>query len=109
MEHISPPSGGTSDILPSAIPDQPNPAVVNAPAYQDVRVKPVRILGLAPGDDLEYRIITTTTHHPLAPDFCLDPSFDRSGAVSQKLFDLNLPTSRNPEVRINPPPPPPSP
>jgi len=39
--------GGTADILPSAISDQPNPAVVNAPAYQDVRVKSVRILGLA--------------------------------------------------------------
>src|SRR5690348_6313108 len=28
-------NGGTADILPSAITDQPNPAVVNAPAYQD--------------------------------------------------------------------------
>jgi len=59
-------SGGTADILPSAISDQPNPAVVNAPAYQDVRVKSVRILGLAPNDLLEYRVVTTTTnhHHP---------------------------------------------
>jgi len=69
LVHITHPSGGTADILPSAITDSPNPAVVNAPAYQDVRVKSVRILGLAPGDTLEYRIITTTTHHPLAPDF----------------------------------------
>src|SRR5260370_28504407 len=91
MEHISPPSGGTSDILPSAITDQPNPAVVNAPAYHDVRVKSVRILGLAPGDDLEYRIITTTTQHPLAPDFWLDHSFDRTGIVSQEIFELDLP------------------
>jgi len=60
-------SGGTADILPSAITDNPNPAVVNAPAYQDVRVKSVRILGLAPGDILEYRVITTVSHHPLAP------------------------------------------
>src|SRR5260370_32237676 len=90
MEHISPPSGGTSDILPSAIPDQPNPAVVNAPAYHDVRVKSVRILGLPPGDDLEYRIITTTTQHPLAHDFCLDHSFDRTAIVSQEIFELDL-------------------
>ena len=87
-------SGGIADILPSAITDQPNPAVVNAPAYQDVRVKSVRILGLAPGDLLEYRVITITSHHPLAPDFWLDHSFDRTGVVSQELFELDLPASR---------------
>src|SRR5437879_5405109 len=81
LVHITHPSGGTADILPSAITDNANPAVVNAPAYQDVRVKSVRILGLEPGDILEYRIITTTTHHPLAPDFWLDYSFDRSGTA----------------------------
>jgi hypothetical protein len=102
LVHITHPGGGTADILPSAITDNPNPAVVNAPAYQDVRVKSVRILGLAPGDTLEYRIITTTTHHPLAPDFWLDHSFDRSGIVSHEIFDLDFPSSRKPEIRINP-------
>jgi hypothetical protein len=102
LVHITHPSGGTADILPSAITDNPDPAVVNAPAYQDVRIKTVRILGLAPGDALEYRIITTTTHHPLAPDFWLDHSFDRSGIVSHEIFDLDLPASRKPEMRINP-------
>jgi Domain of Unknown Function with PDB structure (DUF3857) len=93
LVHITHPSGGTADILPSAITDNPNPAVINAPAYQDVRVKSVRILGLEPGDTLEYRIITTTTHHPLAPDFWLDHSFDRSGIVSHEIFELDLPAS----------------
>src|SRR6266849_1135084 len=87
LVHITHPSGGTADILPSAVTDNPNPAVVNAPAYQDVRVKSVRILGLAPGDLLEYRVITTTTHHPLAPDFWLDHSFDRSGIVTREIFE----------------------
>ena len=87
-------SGGTADILPSAISDQPNPAVVNAPAYQDVRVKSVRILGLAPGDSLEYRVITTVSHHPLAPYFWLSHSFDRTGVVTQELFEVDLPASR---------------
>ena len=86
-------SGGTADILPSAIADNPNPAVVNAPAYQDVRVKSVRILGLAPGDSLEYRIITTVTKHPLAPDFWLNHSFDRTGVVSEEHFLVDLPAS----------------
>jgi hypothetical protein len=84
-------NGGTSDILPSAITDNPNPAVVNAPAYQDVRVKSVRILGLAPGDSLEYRVITTVSHHPLAPDFWLEHTFDRTGVVSQERFELDVP------------------
>src|SRR6266851_4975848 len=86
--------GGTIDILPSAISDQPNPAVINAPAYQDVRVKSVRILGLAPDDLLEYRVVTTTSHHPLAPDFWLDHTFDRSGIVAEEIFELDLPASR---------------
>jgi Domain of Unknown Function with PDB structure (DUF3857) len=94
--------GGTVDILPSAISDQPNPAVINAPAYQDVRVKSVRILGLAPADILEYRVVTTTSHHPLAPDFWLDHTFDRAGVVSQEIFELDLPASRMPEIQINP-------
>jgi len=95
LVHIKHPGGGSADILPSAITDNPNPAVVNAPAYQDVRVKSVRILGLEPGDTLEYRVITTTTHHPLAPDFWLDHSFDRTGVVSEEIFTLNLPAPIN--------------
>src|SRR5690349_20384877 len=74
MVHITHASGGTADILPSAITDHPNPAVVNYPAYQDVRVKSVRILGLQPSDALEYRVIRTVSHHPLAPDFWLEHS-----------------------------------
>ncbi len=50
LVHIIHASGGTADILPSAIIDHPNSAVINAPAYQDVRVKSVRILGLEPAD-----------------------------------------------------------
>jgi hypothetical protein len=94
LVRITHPSGGTADVLPSAITDTPNPAVVNSPAYQDVRVKSVRILGLEPGDVLEYRVITTVTHPPLAPDIWLEHEFDRSGVVAKEVFDLDLPCSR---------------
>ncbi len=94
-------SGGTADVLPSAITDNPNPAVAKAPAYQDVRVKSVRILGLEPSDTLEYRVITTTSHSPLAPDFWLAHSFDRSGVVGKEIFELDLPASRHVAIRIN--------
>ena len=102
LVHITHPSGGTAEILPSAITDNPNPAVVNAPAYQDVRIKSVRILGLEPGDILEYRIITTTTHHPLAPDFWLDHSFDRSGIITAEHFEIDVPTSRKVQLHVAP-------
>jgi len=102
LVRITHPSGGTVDILPSAITDNPNPAVINAPAYHDVRVKSVRILGLAPGDLLEYRVITTVSHHPLAPDFWLDHSFDRSGVVSEEHFDIDVPAPRQVQIHINP-------
>src|SRR5262249_37587077 len=71
--HITHASGGTADILPSAVTDQPNPAVADTPAYQDVRIKSVRILGLAPGDALEYEVITITKQGPVAPNFLLSP------------------------------------
>jgi hypothetical protein len=95
-------SGGIADILPSAITDTPNPAVVDAPAYQDVRVKSVRILGLEPNDLLEYRVVTTTTHPALAPDFWLDHTFDRTGIVSREIFELDVPRARPVETHVNP-------
>jgi Domain of Unknown Function with PDB structure (DUF3857) len=100
LVRITHPSGGTAELLPSAIVDNPDPAVVNFPAYHGVRVKSVRVLGLGPGDLLEYRVITTTTHPPLAPDFWLDHSFDRTGVVSEEHFELDVPASA--KVRINP-------
>jgi Domain of Unknown Function with PDB structure (DUF3857) len=99
-------NGGTADILPSAITDRPNPTVANAPAYQDVRAKSVRILGLQPGDTLEYRVIRTVSHHPLAPDFWLDHTFDRTGVVSQEIFELDFPSLPNLQIQINPETPP---
>lgn len=102
LVHITHASGGTAHILPSAITDQPSPDVADAPAYQEVRVKSVRILGLEPADVLEYRVITTATHRPLAPDFWLDHTFDRSGVVSHELYELSVPTSRQAQIRINP-------
>ena len=97
LVRITHPSGGTADILPSAVTDNANPAVVNAPAYQDIRVKSVRILGLAPGDNLEYRVTTTTTHHPLAPDFWLSHDLAQEGIVAQESFEIDLPASRDPK------------
>jgi hypothetical protein len=94
-------NGGTSEVLPSAISDAPNPAGEKYPAYQDVRVKSVRLLGLQEGDTVEYRVTTTTTHHPLAPDFWLEHSFDRSGQVLEEVYELDLPTSRAATVRTS--------
>jgi len=101
MVHVTHASGGTADILPSAVMDRPNPAVVNFPAYQNVRVKSVRILGLQPGDTIEYRVVRTVSHHPLAPDFWLDHSFDRTGVVSREVLELDMPASRTVKMKMS--------
>ena len=94
LVHITHKSGGSADILPSAITDQPDPVVGDTAAYQDVRIKSIRILGLEPSDVLEYRVVTTTTHPPLAPNFWLDHNFDHTGVVTKEVFDLDLPARR---------------
>jgi transglutaminase-like putative cysteine protease len=102
LARITHASGGTVDILPSAVTDQPNPAVVDAAAYQDVRRKTVRILGLQPTDELEYRVITSTTRAPLAPDFYLFHTFAKDAIVTREQFELDLPAARAVQLRINP-------
>ena len=101
LARITHASGGTADILPSAVADQPNPAVVEASAYQDIRRKTVRILGLQPTDMLEYRVVTST-HSPLAPDFYLFHIFAKDAIVTQERFELDLPSSRAMQIRVNP-------
>lgn len=95
-------SGGTAEIRPGAITDVPNPAVIHAPAYRDVRMKSVRILGLQPGDALEYRVITVVSRAPLAPDFYFTHAFDHAGVVSRESFTLDVPASRKIQLSINP-------
>src|SRR5208337_1615687 len=102
LVRISHANGGTSELLPSAVVDAPNPAVEKFPAYQDVRVKSVRILGLEEGDTIEYRVITTTTKHPLAPDFWLEHAFDRSGQVLEERYEFDFPEARNAQVQVGP-------
>jgi hypothetical protein len=94
LVHITHASGGTADILPGAISDQPNPAVASAPAYEDVRVKSVRILGLSPSDVLEYSVVTTTAHGPFAPNFYLSHDFADETVVTQEVFEIDLPASK---------------
>jgi Domain of Unknown Function with PDB structure (DUF3857)/Transglutaminase-like superfamily len=102
LARITHASGGTADILPSAVTDQPNPAVADASAYQNIRRKTVRILGLQPTDALEYRVITTTKNAPLAPDFYLFHTFAKDAIVTQEKFELDLPAARAIQLRVNP-------
>jgi len=113
LVRVSHANGGTSELLPSAVTDALNPAVEKFPAYQDVRVQSVRILGLQEGDTIEYRVISTTTKHPLAPDFWLEHTFDHSGQVLEEIYELDFPASRpvpsactrsTPESQPAPPP-----
>ncbi len=94
--------GGTTDILPGAISDKSNPDFAGATLYSGLRRKSVRILGLAPGDLLEYRVVTTVSGHPLAPDFWLTHTFERSGLVREEKFTVDLPSARAVRLRTYP-------
>ena len=102
LVRVSHANGGTSEVLPSAVSDAPSAAANPFPAYHEVRVKSVRILGLQEGDTVEYRVITTTKDAPLAPDFWLTHTFDRSGQVLEEQYELDLPTSRKVDLRVKP-------
>jgi hypothetical protein len=106
LVRVSHASGGTSEVLPSAITDAPSESVVDFPAYHDIRVKSVRILGLQEGDSLEYRVTTSSTHRLLAPGFWLQHTFDRSGQVLEEKYQLDLPRAENFQVHIDPETPP---
>jgi len=46
---------------------------------------------------------SSPTHRTIPrPDFWLDHSFDRTGVVSQEIFETRSSASRKPEIRINP-------
>src|SRR6202030_1070400 len=54
-----------------------------------------------PTDILEYRVVTTA-HAPLAPDFYLFHTFAKDAIVTQEQFELDLPSSRAVQLRVNP-------
>src|SRR5437867_417598 len=62
--------------------------------------KPEKTSNPAQIELLEYRVARTVSHHPLAPDFWLEHTFDRSGVVQKEDFVLDLPG--NVVVHINP-------
>ena len=99
---ITHPGGGIAEILPSAISDQAHPAVAAAPAFQDVRRKSVRILGLRPGDRLEYRVVTTVRRAAMAPEFSFTHAFTRSAIVARELLELDVPAGRAIQQRAAP-------
>jgi Domain of Unknown Function with PDB structure (DUF3857) len=101
LVRVSHASGGTSELLPSAISDAPSEIVADFPAYQDVRVKSVRILGLQEGDIIEYRVKTASTSRLPAPGFWLQHTFDRSGQVLEERYELDLPRGENFQARID--------
>jgi hypothetical protein len=99
---ITHPGGGTADILPSAISDQAQPAVAAAPAFQEVRRKSVRIMGLRAGDRLEYRVVTTVRRAALGPEFSFTHAFTRSAIVARELLELDVPAGRAIQLRAAP-------
>lgn len=106
LVRVSHASGGTSELLPSAVSDAPSELVANFPEYQAVRAKSVRILGLQEGDTIDYRVTTSSTHRFSNSGFWLQHTFDRSGQVLEERYELDLPRAENLQVHIDPEAPP---
>ncbi|HYA96996.1 MAG TPA: DUF3857 domain-containing protein [Methylomirabilota bacterium] len=92
--------GGTADILPSAVTEQVLPAAANAPDFADLRRKSVRILGLQPGDLLEYRVVTQVEYSPFAPDFFFAHNFARED-VARETLEIELPAASEATMHLS--------
>ncbi len=95
-------NSGTTDILPSAIRDQPAPYVADAPAYQDLRRKSFRILGLQPGETLELQEVTIVKRALLPPDFSFWHTFVYGGSITKQVFELDVPSEAKVKLRVSP-------
>ncbi len=108
LVRVTHPGGGTVELLPSAISDQPVPAVADAPSFQDLRQKFVRIPGLQAGDTLEYRVTPVVKQAPLSPDFYYSHTFVRDVPVAKQIFVLDLPAAHAVQLHTTAPLPAPS-
>jgi tetratricopeptide (TPR) repeat protein len=91
---------GTVVTAPSdSIQDLSAPVEREAPVYTDYRQKHITVAGLRPGETLEYDLVTVT-HTPLAPgQFWTDYSFEKDGIVLDEELDIDIPSSRNIELK----------
>lgn len=94
--------GTTLTADPSAIQDLTPPFEQVAPVYTDFRQKQVTVPGLRPGEELEYKVVTTI-FTPLAPgQFWMEYDFDKSDIVLDEELEVNVPKDRTLKLKTQP-------
>ena len=79
---------------PDAVKEMTSSVARDAPVYTDYKEKHITIPALAPGDALEYEIVTRMTS-PLAPgEFWFDQNFIVDGIVLDERLDITVPAGR---------------
>ena len=93
------PNGQVIDTPPSNAQDFAPDVLQSAPMYSDFRQRHVNVVGLRPGDVLEYQI-TNKTFTPLASgQFWYEYSFPKYRAVNEARLELEIPASRGVKLK----------
>jgi tetratricopeptide (TPR) repeat protein/transglutaminase-like putative cysteine protease len=85
-----------------AVQDLTSPVQRIAPVYTDFHQKHVTVESFRPGDTLEVSYVTIT-HTPLARgQFWMDYDFSDEGIVLDEQLDIDVPSSRQPILKLQP-------
>jgi|SRR5580692_3471180 tetratricopeptide (TPR) repeat protein len=94
------PGGQVVDTPPSSAQDFAPDVLKEAPMYSDYRQRHISVVGLQPGDVLEYHTITQIK--PLAPgEFWYEHVFPKRDAVQDESLEVDIPKLR--EIRLKSP------
>jgi tetratricopeptide (TPR) repeat protein len=79
---------------PDAVKEMTSAVAQDAPVYTDYKEKHITLPALAPGETIEYEVITKMTS-PLAPgEFWYDHNFIEDGIVLDERLDISVPAGR---------------
>jgi tetratricopeptide (TPR) repeat protein len=94
------PGGQVVETPPSSAQDFAPDVLREAPMYSDYRQRHISVVGLQPGDVLEYHTITQIK--PLAPgEFWYEHVFPKRAAAREESLEIDIPKSR--EVKLKNP------
>jgi hypothetical protein len=108
---IRKPDGSVARSRPAAVMDVAPSIVRETTAYADVREMHVTLVGLEPGDTIEYRIVTRITASAAPGEFWYEYTYNDTAICLSEKFTANLPKDRAirlktlagaaPEIRID--------
>ncbi len=85
-----------------SVQDLSAPVAREAPVYTDYRQKHITVLGLRPGEILEYDM-ATVIHTPLAPgQFWSEYDFDKNNIVLDEQLEVDVPSDRPLKMKTKP-------